>query len=84
VEFRSSERLQIILSHERATGGQSDLAILREEILSAVAKHVSIDRDSIQVRLNRSETVSALEINVEIPCLVDSRSHGPEMAYSGG
>jgi cell division topological specificity factor len=63
------ERLQIILSHERATGSQSDLlAILREEILSAVAKHVSIDRDSIQVRLNRSETVSALEINVEIPC----------------
>jgi cell division topological specificity factor len=41
---------------------------LREEILSAVAKHVSIDRDSIQVRLNRGETVSALEINVEIPC----------------
>ena len=63
------ERLQIILSHERATAGQSDLlAILREEILSAIAKHVSIDRDSIQVRLNRGETVSALEINVEIPC----------------
>jgi cell division topological specificity factor len=65
------ERLQIILSHERATAGQSDLlAILREEILSAIAKHVSIDRDSIQVRLNRGQTVSALEINVEIPCSV--------------
>ena len=63
------ERLQILLSHERATAGQSDLlAILREEILSALAKHVSIDRDSIQVRLKRGETVSVLEINVEIPC----------------
>ena len=63
------ERLQIILSHERATGGQSDLlAMLREEILAAIAKHVSIDRDNIQVQLNRGETVSVLEINVEIPC----------------
>jgi cell division topological specificity factor len=80
------ERLQIILSHERATGGQSDLlAILREEILSAIAKHVSIDRDSIQVRLNRGETVSVLEINVEIPCaarmpLVRMASSGDRLA----
>src|SRR5215472_11295837 len=62
------ERLQIILSHERATGGQSDLvAILREEILSVVAKHAMVDYDGIQVRMDRGETVSTLEINVEIP-----------------
>jgi cell division topological specificity factor len=62
------ERLQIILSHERATRGQSDLlAILREEILAAVTKHVIVDRDSIQVNMERGETVSAIEINVEIP-----------------
>ena len=60
------ERLQIILSHERR--GQSDLVILlREEILAAVTKHVMIERDSIQVQLDRGETVSSLEINVEIP-----------------
>jgi cell division topological specificity factor len=62
------ERLQIILSHERATHGQSDLlALLREEILDVVAKHVVIDRDAIQIRMERGENVSALEINVEIP-----------------
>ena len=34
------ERLQILLSYERATRGQSDLlAILREEILSAITSH---------------------------------------------
>jgi cell division topological specificity factor len=60
------ERLQIILSHERR--GHSDLlAILREEILSAVTKHVMVDRDSIQVQMDRGETLSSLEINVEIP-----------------
>jgi len=37
------ERLQILLSHERVAGGQSDLiALLREEILVDVAKHVMI------------------------------------------
>ena len=33
------ERLQILLSHERALGGQSDLAaVLQEEILAVIAK----------------------------------------------
>jgi cell division topological specificity factor len=62
------ERLQILLSHERVARGQSDLlAMLREEILAAVAKHVIIERDNIQVKMDRGETVSALEINIEIP-----------------
>ena len=62
------ERLQILLSHERVARGQSDLlALLREEILVAVAKHVIVERDNIQVRMDRGETVSALEINIEIP-----------------
>jgi cell division topological specificity factor len=62
------ERLQILLSHERAARGQSDLlAILREEILAAIAKHVTVDRDNVQIRMDRGETVSTLEIDVEIP-----------------
>ncbi len=62
------ERLQILLSHERAARGQSDLlAILREEILAAIAKHVTVDRENVQIRMDRGETVSTLEIDVEIP-----------------
>ncbi len=62
------ERLQILLSHERAARGQSDLlAILREEILVAIAKHVTVDRDNVRIRMDRGETVSTLEIDVEIP-----------------
>ena len=56
------------MSYERATRGQSDLlAILREEILSAIAKHVTVERDSVQVRMDRGPNVSTLEIDVEIP-----------------
>jgi cell division topological specificity factor len=72
------ERLQILLSHERVARGQSDLlAILREEILAAVAKHVIIERDHIHVKMDRGETVSALEINIEIP-------HSPGLPLASG
>ena len=62
------ERLQILLSYERSARGQADLlGLLREEILTAVAKHVIIERDNVQIRMDRSATVSTLEIDVEIP-----------------
>jgi cell division topological specificity factor len=62
------ERLQILLSHERTARGQPDLlGILREEILSAIAKHVTVEGDSVQVRMDRGATVSTLEIELEIP-----------------
>jgi cell division topological specificity factor len=62
------ERLQILLAHERATIGQSDLvAILREEILAVIAKHVEIDRDKVKVKMDRGSAVSTLEVDIELP-----------------
>jgi cell division topological specificity factor len=62
------ERLQILLSHERAVRGQSDLLTkLRDEILAVVAKHVNVEHDQVHVTMERGDTVSMLEINVEVP-----------------
>jgi cell division topological specificity factor len=62
------ERLQILLSHERATGGQSELlAKLRDEILAVVTKHVNVENDQVQVTVDRDDNVSMLEISVEVP-----------------
>jgi cell division topological specificity factor len=62
------ERLQILLSYERAARGQADLlGLLREEILTAIAKHVIVERENVQIRMDRGKTVSTLEIDVEIP-----------------
>jgi cell division topological specificity factor len=62
------ERLQILLSYERATRGQSDLlALLREEILTAITKHITVEREDVQVRMNPGASVSTLAIDVEIP-----------------
>ncbi len=61
-------RLQILLAHERAFAGKNDLAaILQEEILQVIAKHVAIDRDKVKVSLERGDSVSTLEIDVEMP-----------------
>ncbi|WP_394887364.1 cell division topological specificity factor MinE [Mesorhizobium sp. AaZ16] len=65
---KARERLQVLLAHERSSVGQSDLVVrLREEILSAIGKHVKIDRDKVTVKMDRGEKVSTLEIDVEIP-----------------
>jgi cell division topological specificity factor len=62
------ERLQILLAYERATRGQTDLlAILHEEILAVITRHVTVDRDHVQVKMDRGETVSMLEIDVQVP-----------------
>jgi cell division topological specificity factor len=61
------DRLQILLAHERALSGRADLAaILREEILAVIAKHVSIDPEKVNVKLERGDHVSTLEVNVEM------------------
>jgi len=62
------ERLQILLAHERSPLGRSDLiAALKEEILAAISRHVELDPDKVQVKMDRGASVSMLEIEVEIP-----------------
>jgi cell division topological specificity factor len=62
------ERLQILLAHERALIGQTDLvAILREEILAVISRHITVEADRVQVKMNRGDTVSTLEIDIEVP-----------------
>ncbi len=63
------ERLQILLSHERAAVGPRDLvAILRDELLATIRRHVEIDPEKLSVKMDRSAGYSTLEIDVEIPC----------------
>jgi cell division topological specificity factor len=71
-------RLQILLSYERASRGQADLlGVLREEILAAIAKHVKVERDHVQVRVERGQAVSTLEIDVAI-------QHSSGMLFAAG
>lgn len=62
------ERLQILLEYERRQKGQPDLVlILRDEILEVVSRHVKVDPEKVQVKLDRQDRVSTLEVDIEIP-----------------
>ncbi|SFK77221.1 cell division topological specificity factor MinE [Methylorubrum salsuginis] len=62
------ERLQLILAHERSESSRPDLVItLREEILAVIAKHIEVERDKVQIKLERGEGVSTLGVDIEFP-----------------
>jgi cell division topological specificity factor len=62
------ERLQILLAHERTSRGQPDLlALLHEEIMAVIAKHVAVDHDNVRVTMDRGDKVSTIEIDVAVP-----------------
>ncbi len=62
------DRLQVLLAHERASIGGTDLVeILREEIVEVLAKHVKIEGRRVQVTMERGAQVSTLAVDIEIP-----------------
>ena len=68
------DRLRVLVSHERAAIAQSQLVeVLRDGILEVIAKHVAVERDKVQVKIDRSETSATLTIDVEIPALADPK-----------
>ena len=62
------ERLQVLLAYERNQRGQPDLvAILHEEIMAVITRHVTVDPEDVLVTMERGGTMSTLEIDINIP-----------------
>jgi cell division topological specificity factor len=62
------ERLQILLEYERRRPGGKDLAaVLRDEIIAVVSRHVSVDPDCVQVKLDRKDRMSTLAVDIRFP-----------------
>ncbi len=62
------ERLQVLLAYERNNRDQPDLvAVLREEIMAVIAKHVQVNQDDVRITMDRGKTMSTLEIDINIP-----------------
>ena len=62
------ERLQILLAHERAgLSGADFLPKLQREILEVIRKYVAVTDDRVQVKLDREDNLSVLEVNIELP-----------------
>ncbi|MEM8570208.1 MAG: cell division topological specificity factor MinE [Pseudomonadota bacterium] len=64
----AKERLQILLAHERVDRSNAELLpILQREILEVVKRHMKVDSKTVDIKLERGDDISSLEINVELP-----------------
>lgn len=67
------ERLKVLLAHERASLGRSELVTrLREDIIALIAKHIGIETDNVRVKMNRRNKISTLKIDIEMPPMSDA------------
>ena len=64
----AKERLQIIFAHERVDANGPDyLPALKNDILAAVSKYVSVDMENIRVNLDKDGACEILELNIALP-----------------
>lgn len=64
----AKERLQIVVSHQRANETNVEfLPMLRKELLDVICKYMTIDLEQINVNLQKEGNCSILELNVTIP-----------------
>lgn len=74
----AKERLQILLAHERADISTQDiLPLLQRDILEAIRRHMQVDGNAVDIRMERGDERSSLEINIELPAArpVPARLH---------
>lgn len=64
----AKERLQILVAHDRASKASADLMpVLQREILEVVRRHLSVEKEKVDVRMDRGQDSAMLEINIELP-----------------
>jgi len=62
------DRLQILLAHERTGRATPDvLPLLQREIIEVIERHMKVGGDSVDIKIERGDDLSMLEINIELP-----------------
>lgn len=61
------ERLRILLAHERTACSTPDvLPLLKRDIMEAIARHMKVGSDNVDIKIERGDDLSTLEINIEM------------------
>lgn len=72
----AKERLQIIVAHERAHNRRKsnnvNLQELQSKLIDVIAEYLHIDRQEVNVELERNQDRSILELNVTLPDTVEN------------
>lgn len=63
----AKERLQILVAHDRRSGGPSYLPQLQVELLKVIRKYVAVDNDAVSVSVEQDGGQEILELNIVLP-----------------
>jgi cell division topological specificity factor len=62
----AKERLQLVLSQDRANISSETLNLLKDEIIEAISAHVVIDRNNVLVTISRDKDASRLVADIPV------------------
>ncbi len=64
----AKDRLQILLSQERSDRSKPDIIPqLQRDILEVVRRYLRVSEEGVDVKVERGDDSSTLEINIELP-----------------
>ena len=62
----AKERLQFVLAHDRALIPPQTLALLKDDIIAAISKHIEIDRAHVAVSISRGSDGNRLVADIPV------------------
>jgi len=69
-EPRSSDvakrRLQLVLVHDRANISPGLLAMIKDEIINVISRHIEIDRDAVEINFSQQGRESRLVADIPL------------------
>jgi cell division topological specificity factor len=70
---QAKERLQLVLVHDRSNISPAMMDMLKDELISTLEKHLSIDREGVEMHLTQTRRESRLV--ADIPLKRDRKKH---------
>ena len=72
----AKQRLQLVLVHDRANISPGLLAMIKDEIINVISRHVAIDRDAVKVNFTQQGSKSRLVADIPLEGSVAGRRAG--------
>ncbi|EEX15663.1 MAG: cell division topological specificity factor MinE [Salipiger thiooxidans] len=71
----AKDRLQLLLAHERSAGSETPdyLPQLQYDLIAVIRKYMNVSDDDVEIKMERDDDVSSLEINIEMPATSKAR-----------
>lgn|SRR5690348_4624321 len=62
----AKERLQLVLVHDRIRVSPELLEVLKGDLIAAISKHIEIDREGMEVSVQRSENSARIVADIPV------------------